>query len=474
MIRFHLENMEKNIWTDEKIPIRESEHPYLYELVEDTTEEEMWFKNNAEKLYKSHGVYIGLMYNEEDIRKHYFAIYANNCYKKGQGLPVQFNLFNKWLNEYVLNRIFIKDGGTVLYTFREMYYERAVLRYTYYELEAFENLVDPNRRLNEQETLVDGITQCFDLRWKIEEAKKNVVIGSLGIAAVELIVNEFYIKNEPNQTLVLLDGAIYSFDHDEEMAEFIKKEMELNEQANPEEGLQDKDPILNDIQAELEFVFESIQEYDEYCASKPERTYKGPREFARLYWKIRKHFLGKGEGYEPFLIRVEEDQIYLSNAKEFYLRFKGETVYRDTMEEIYNLDILLYEIEKEKEKFSEERKKREEKAKRHFYQFLSSENIKRFEENKYVLIETEHNKYALHKRKAYNNILKRDKETGVTKTICLTPVNPQISEYDVFTTIIMMLQSGKESHLLETGNEYPLLDDDKEIVHLVFGKKKTA
>lgn len=478
MIEYHNEGVEKYLWEDQKIELRNPESTnYIMEQNEvDLFEEEKWFKEKVVKILKEVRIYLFYKYNEEDIRKQMYAIYANKCYQEHKKVKVKFNTFNLWLNEYILNRSMLIEGGTVFYTFREMNFGRKMLKFTYLELEAVERLVDSSKEFEEQKELIDNIFNCFKLRWSRESVIWNIALSSLDeVSVADVVVNELFVKFEPHKTSVLFNNEIFTFAHDENMRSLVEKGVKEREEAEKNKEEEEEDPIAFDPFKELGFATKCREEYEDIIAKdKTIVPNKSATEFGQLYWKIREHFIKKGIEYDPFMVRLEDEKIYLSCGKEFELILKDGILYRSTMEEIYNLDVLLYEIEKQREKNDNERMKREERAKQHFFQFLSEENRKRFKENQYVVLESPHNTYVIHKLKSYNNILKVSKDTGEKRALCITPKEPKISEFDVFTTIVMLLQSGKEDYFLGIANEYPFLSVDEDIFQTLFKNEKIA
>lgn len=478
MINYHNEGVEKYLWEDQKIELREPDSTnYIFEKNDvDLLDEEKWFKEKVVKLLKEVRIYLFYTYKEEEIRKQMYAIYANKCYKEHKKVKVSFNTFNLWLNEYILNRSMLTEGGTVFYTFREMHFGRKMLKFTYLELEAIERLVDSTQEFETQKELIDNIFDCFRTRWSRESVIWNIVLSSINeVGTADLVANELFVKFEPQKTSVLFNNEIFTFAHDENMRTVVEKGVKEREEAEKNKEEDKEDPIDTDPFKELEFATECRKEFEDLIAKDNSiEPNKPATEFGQLYWKIREHFIKKGIEYDPFLVRLEDDKVYLSCGKEFELILKDGILYRSTMEEIYNLDVLLYEIEKQREKNDNERMKREERAKQHFFQFLSEENRKRFRENQYVVLESPHNTYVIHKLKSYNNILKISKESGQKRALCITPKEPKISEFDVFTTIVMLLQSGKEDYFLEIANEYPFLSVDEDIFQTLFKKEKIA
>lgn len=466
MINIANRSIEKNIWPDEEIHTKET---FIYTTMEvNLKEEEKWFKDNVIKYINRSYIYLIMSYEEKILRKHMYAIYSNLCYKAYKNVPVSYHTFDLWLNKYVLNRKILSPGGEAFYTLREMLEGRKLLKYTYMEMEAIERFVSIDIPLGEQKELIENVYNCFDLRWKLEREILAIVLSSIGVSASELIPNQLYIKYKVDETKVFFDGVIYTFKHDGVMKGLIQKGLESEEQD------EDNEDSYNNPLKEIEMAFENIEEFNKKVKEDGIEINESARELGKLYWIIRKHFLEKGMEYDPFICRLDDGKILLEYIKEFKLIYKENTLYRDTMEEIYNLDVLLYEIEKEKEKYDEERKKREVKAKFHFYQFLDEDNRKRFEEEGYILLESRTNKYIIHKLKSYNNLIKLSKQTGEQFAMCLTPKDPAISQFDVFTTIVMLLQSGEENRFLDIANLYPLADVDKKIIQSILEKEKAV
>lgn len=200
--------------------------------------------------------------------------------------------------------------------------------------------------------------------------------------------------------------------------------------------------------------------------------------YLSVYRTFRKHQYQIMKSLEHLTRDIERDILYgvlLDNLNfiniyfdgcMFEWDFKDGILYRTTGEEILDIPIVVNEIFEVSQKENKHNEEAYKKATHLFLSTLTKEEKEMYAQKQSVFIQGKDYDYIIvsPERIAHNNIIRiPHNENEESKSLCLG-VSDHIPRMDVLATIVLLIKSGREDKINETGNQYEIFPSHQQYI----------